>query len=115
QPQHPRLDLTTRNAGDAPALYSRGYHAYWEHKYTEALEYLDAAVRLAPRNVLAWYYKGLTEEALGDAPACQESLKRGAEVQRKYPSNDAAIRTALERVQGRQRQLINEALRGATN
>jgi outer membrane biosynthesis protein TonB len=100
-----------RARGDADTLFWRGYKLYWQRQYPAALESLSAAVDVRAGDARYWYYKALTERALGDEGAAVASLRQGAAWRsRNSPSLDVLL-GSLERVQGPDRQFINSVRR----
>jgi hypothetical protein len=95
----PRATLDTRGLKTTgQELYWHGYKLYWESDYAEAWKYFEAATRMAD-DARYWYYRALSERALGDE-AARESLLRGAELERQGKPHGDQVGLALERIQG---------------
>ena len=80
------LDLTTssspvRNTGIIIYLNTRiGYIYFEEKKYSQAIEYLEGAVKMSLQNVEAAYYLGLSYDKIGEKEKAQEHLSRVIEL-----------------------------------
>src|SRR5262249_25080764 len=72
------IDVSRLKPADASRLFWKGYDLYWGRDYAAAKEYLAAAAKLGMKDARLWYYKSLTESALGETEAAEDSLKRGA-------------------------------------
>jgi hypothetical protein len=99
--------LTSRDASD---LYYKGVGLYWQRSYASALEYLEAATSLADEDARFWYYRTLTELALGNQQAARSSLERAVALHRQGKPRPDVIGRALERIQGPTRTMFREAL-----
>jgi hypothetical protein len=93
--------------GDPDTLFWTGYRLYWEHRYPEALDYLDAAVALRANDARYWSFKALAERALGEAVAAAESVRKAAALRRQNLPRLDVLGAALERVQGPDRRFLN--------
>ena len=78
-------------AGDVAAVFARGVQLYQAKEYTEALAQFDSAIRLNGLDPLAWYYKSLTETAIGDAASASKSLERSAELYRQSKARPGRV------------------------
>ena len=87
----------------AEMAFGRGYELYWGGHYSEALLWFDAAISRERSDARFWYYKGLSEAALGDTPRAEMSFEKGAVFARRSAPDARVVGRALERVQGQQR------------
>jgi len=101
-----KLLLKRREPGD---LYVRGVQAYGYGDYQEALDLLSVAVQLDSQDARYWYYKALTERALGEQTAAGESARRGAALELLGKADPTQTGVALERAQGGERQFLRAA------
>lgn len=101
--------LKGKRAADAPGLFWAGVGRYFQRDHTEALAYLTAATTLDTGDARYWYYRSLSERALGDATAARLSARRGAALEAMQPGQAEPVRTALERVQGPTRTFLRES------
>jgi tetratricopeptide (TPR) repeat protein len=108
------ISLDGLKATDAPKLFWRGYNLYWQGEYEAAWQRFDAAARLADDDARYWYYKALTELALGRDDDAAKSRQRGAELQVRARPSAEAIGRALERIQGPRRMWLREGLDNLT-
>jgi hypothetical protein len=92
---------------DPDVPFWRGYNLYWQRQYPAALAEFVAAVELRDNDARYWYYKALTERAVGLEAEALASLRRAALWRsRNSPALDVVL-GSLERVQGPDRLFIN--------
>lgn len=94
-------------AANADALFWRGYQLYWQKSYDEALDYFDAAVESPAQDARYWSYKALTEKALGLDRQAAESVRQATALRRLNLPQGNLLPSALERVQGPDRDFLN--------
>lgn len=95
---------------DAPQLFTLGQARYWRGEPEEALDYLEAAIRLDREDARSWYFKGLVELALGRQAAARQSFARAVELHAQDKPGRDEIALALERVQGPVRIMLRRLL-----
>lgn len=103
------IDVKRLKPADSTRLYWKGHELYWAREHAQAREYFLAAAKLKMRDARMWYFKGLTELAVGDDAAAAESFKQGAELERLGMPGPEAVGLALERIQGATRAKIRAA------
>jgi tetratricopeptide (TPR) repeat protein len=108
--QETRLGRRVLRASDPEDLFWRGYRLHWERRYLDALDMLEAAVELRGNDARFWYYKALTEKALGQDRAAVESVRRANVLRQQNSPSFDLIGVALERVQGPDRRFLNGPL-----
>ena len=80
------LDLATssssaRNTGIIIYLNTRVGHIYFEEKkYSQAIEYLESAIKMSSYNAEAYYYLGLSYDKIGEKEKAREYLSRVIEL-----------------------------------
>jgi len=80
------LDLTTssspvRNTGIIIYLNTRiGYIYFEEKKYSQAIEYLESAIKMSSHNTEAYYYLSLSYDKMGEKEKAREYLSRVIEL-----------------------------------
>ncbi len=89
-------------------LYGKALDAYWDKDHRAALEMFWILVSNEPGDSRFWYYKALTERAMGDATAARGSAQRGAALEYLDPEQAKMVNNVLERVQGLDRQFLRE-------
>ena len=101
-----------RNIDLAEALSGEARQMYWERRYSEAVKVLEQAVQADEQAASAWYFLGLSHNALGNVKAAESSFAKAIAF---YPTDSAGERRMaqiLERVQGTLRvQLENARLK----
>ncbi len=71
----------TKNKGIYVYLNARaGFIYYQEKKYSQAIEYLESAIKMSPQNVEACYYLGLSYDKIGETEKAREFLSRVLEL-----------------------------------
>ncbi len=108
-----KLDLRGLTAKDAERLFWAGCKYYWQGEYDEALAHVDAATELFADDARFWYYRSLSEAALGLEKRAESSLRQAVQLHLRGLPSAAAISQALERVQGEPRMRLREALDAA--
>ncbi len=80
KPVHNRYELPSdaSQPGDSAVaeLQQRAQQALASDDYRQAIEYLQRAIRIEPRNPYSWYYLGETYRASGDYRRCLEMVDR---------------------------------------
>jgi hypothetical protein len=103
------IDISRMQPSDAIDLFWQGYSLYWKQEYGEAREYLVAATRLNGEDARFWYYRALTEVALGNDSAADGALNRAVTLHHQGLPRTDVIGRSLERVQGPTRMMLREA------
>jgi tetratricopeptide (TPR) repeat protein len=111
--REPRPRRRVALARDPEDLFWRGYRLYWQRRYADALDFLDAAVELRGNDARFWYYKALAERALGEAGEAAASVRRANALREQNSPPLDLIGVALERVQGPDRRFLNGPLNPA--
>lgn len=96
----------------ASILYSHGVHAYFDGNVGEAEPCFTRAIALNPNDPRAYYFRGLSRLQLGRDAGAPADLEAGAAAEARQPDR-YAIGTALERVQGGPRILLEQYRRQA--
>ncbi|MGB2783835.1 MAG: tetratricopeptide repeat protein [Atribacterota bacterium] len=82
------LDLTIAT-GSSPAVNTGiivylntriGYVYFEEKKYSQAIEYLESAIKMSPHNAEAYYYLGLSYDKIGEIENARQCLSRVIEL-----------------------------------
>jgi len=101
------------NKEQATELYGMGYHEFYRGNHEEALAYFAEAIDSIEDDARVWYYKGLSEAALGNDGAAVRSLGQAVRLHIDHPEQNSAVSKALSRVQGSFRVQLLEAKRAA--
>jgi len=99
-------DLT--GVTDPQDLFGMAFDAFWERDLSTAQTALNRAIDREPLDSRVWYFKALTERALGNDPAANDAASRAAALEFLEPSRTAAW-TYLDRVQGESRRFLRAA------
>jgi hypothetical protein len=110
------LVVAGRATGQGPdaasILYSHGVGAYFDGNASEADQYFTRAIALNPSDPRAYYFRGLSRLQLGRDGDARADLEAGAAAEARQP-NRYATGSALQRVQGRERLLLEQYRRQA--
>jgi tetratricopeptide (TPR) repeat protein len=96
----------------AGILYSHGVYAYFDGNVGEAEQYFARAIASNPNDPCAYYFRGLSRLRLGRDADARTDLEAGAATEARQP-NRYAVGTALQRVQGGGRLLLEQYRRRA--
>ncbi|ASV74194.1 hypothetical protein THTE_1592 [Thermogutta terrifontis] len=89
-------------------FYGQGVHKFFARDYSGAFEDFNAAIENGSDDPRCYYFRGLTYLQLGREDEAKEDFKKGAELEMKSATKFFNVSRALERIQGRQRLLIEE-------
>ena len=87
-------------------MYGSGVHAYFAGDYMVAHDDLSAAIEGGSLDPRAYYFRALAAMRLGRHDEAQADLRRGAELEIGDSRDLFPIARSLERIQGRQRLMI---------
>jgi hypothetical protein len=101
-----------QNWNAASLLYSRGVHSYFVGRDDEAEDYLSRSIASNPNDPRPYYFRAMSRLRQGRVPEAQQDMQAGAVVEARAPSR-YAVGSALERVQGEDRLMLEEFRRSA--
>jgi hypothetical protein len=96
-----------REQSDGDASYSRGVHAFFAGRYADAEGELSRATAMASTDPRPFYFRALCLIRLGRMDEARGNLEIGASLEAESP-NRFAVGTALQRVQGGDRLLLEK-------
>ncbi len=109
---HPQIrrpeSLNQPNPGEADIQYGRGLRYYFSRDYRQAEQHFKAATEYFSQDARFFYFLGLSRLKQGKVEAA-EDFEVGAKLERQNMPHSQAVSIALERVQGRERKVLNEA------
>lgn len=94
-------------------LYGQGVHAFHAGLFDESLGVLNEAIELGTRDPRVYFYRGVTQNALGNVDAAIEDFSSGARFEFASIGRFYSVSRALERIQGGVRMQIEEARHSA--
>lgn len=94
-------------------LYGQGVHAYHSGLLNESLGALNQAIELGTRDPRVYFYRGVTQNALGNVQAAIEDFSSGAQFEFASIGRFYSVGRALERIQGNVRMQIEAARQSA--
>jgi len=90
---------TRPGQGAVDELQHRARQALDRRAYAQAVEYLQRAIRIEPRNPLSWHYLARTYRSSGDYARCVEMAQRSFSYSSGDDNLDAANRQLTETCQ----------------
>ncbi len=91
------------------SLYGQGVHAFHAGLLNESLGAFDQAIELGTRDPRVYYYRGVTQSAIGNVDAATADFSNGAQFEFASIGRFYSVSRALERVQGSVRLQIEAA------
>jgi chromosome segregation ATPase len=92
----------------AEAAFGTGLSRYRAGQYSEAEKDFDEACQGLDQDARFLYYRGLSRLAQGKREAAVADFRQAAQLERAGRPDSRAVRSSLERIQGEQRQLLNQ-------
>lgn len=89
-------------------FYGQGVHKYFMRDYARAFEDFNTAIENGSDDPRCYYFRGLTYLQLGREDEARADFAKGAELEMKSVTKFFNVSRALERIQGRQRLMIEE-------
>lgn len=89
-------------------FYGKGVHRYFARDYAGAFEYLNKAIENGSDDPRCYYFRGLTYLNLGREEEAHDDFRQGAELEMRDTTKVFSVSKALERIQGRNRMIIEE-------
>ena len=96
-----------QNHNAASLLYSQGVHAYFAGNSSRAVDHLSQALEINQHDPRIYYFRALSLMRLGRSNEARGNMYVGAALEAQRPSR-FAVGTALERVQGANRLLLEQ-------
>ncbi|MEX2121492.1 MAG: tetratricopeptide repeat protein, partial [Pirellulales bacterium] len=93
-------------SGALNELYGEGVHAYFAGDYREAHALLSKAIDSGSQDPRAYYFRGLAHIRLGRDPEARDDFAEGARLEVADADRFYNVSKSLERVQGRNRLLL---------
>ncbi|HMO92782.1 MAG TPA: hypothetical protein PKD64_11370 [Pirellulaceae bacterium] len=109
------LSITTVGFGQlsvtntAERVYGQGVHAYFAGQLHEALDLFERAAAMGSNDPRLFYFRGLTQKALGNEHAAQADFDLGANYEVNATSRVYPVNQALQRIQGYVRMEIESS------
>ncbi len=89
-------------------MYGSGIHAYFSSDYQGAYDHFTAAVDGGSKDPRCYYFRGLTYLRLGRPEEAEMDFQKGADLEAEDVTRFYNVSRALERIQGRQRMMIEQ-------
>jgi Flp pilus assembly protein TadD len=103
--------LISNSQRDGSEAFEQGLNAYRAHSMNNAVGSFETASAAEPENAMFRYYQALAIYELHGAEAANETLRQAVELERAQPIANWGKR--MERVQGRNRNWVENARRAA--
>ena len=104
------LGVCVANAQSLPSastLYGRGVDAFFSGDSAQAEQFLDQAIAVMPDDPRPYYFRALAIMRVGRGDEARSDMEIGASIEARHPKQ-FAVGTALERVQGSDRLLLEQ-------
>lgn len=109
--RHPAFQRPTAAETPEPQMadrhYANGLRYYFSQQYADAEKELVEAVKFNDQDARYLYFLGLSRLALGKTDLAYEDFRQGGQLEERNRPSRFAVSVALERVQGRARQVLN--------
>jgi len=89
-------------------FYGKAVHRYFARDYAGAFEYLNKAIENGSDDPRCYYFRGLTYLNLGREEEARDDFQQGANLEMQDTTKIFSVSKALERIQGRNRMMIEE-------
>jgi hypothetical protein len=96
-----------QSPASASTLYGRGVDAYFAGNSAQAEQFLDQAIAELPDDPRPYYFRALALLRVGRSDEARSDMEVGASIEARRPKQ-FAVGTALERVQGSDRLLLEQ-------
>jgi len=98
---------------DAEQLYSSGVQAFNSQRLAEAIGFFNEIEGLGTQDPRAYFFRGLSYSRLGNAVAATADFETAAKMELSVSGRSYSVPGALERIQGRERTVIEQYRRAA--
>jgi TolA-binding protein len=109
--EHPSLRVTTGRVVldplQAEQFYAAGLRKFWERRYPEAEKEFQESIRNYDQDARYYYYLGLAKLMQNKREDAYKDFEQGARLEQQGRPNRDVVNAALERIQGRSRQILN--------
>ncbi|MGQ9503366.1 MAG: tetratricopeptide repeat protein [Thermogutta sp.] len=89
-------------------FFGQGVHKFFARNYLGAFEDFNTAIENGSDDPRCFYYRGLTYLQLGREDEAKADFEKGAQLEMQAANKFFNVSKALERIQGRQRVMIEE-------
>jgi tetratricopeptide (TPR) repeat protein len=89
-------------------FYGQGVHRFFARDYVGAFEDFNTAIENGSDDPRCYYYRGLTYLHLGREDEAKTDFEKGAQLEMQSAGKFFNVSKALERIQGRQRLMIEQ-------
>ena len=94
-------------------LYSAGVQAFHAQRYADAVGFFDRIERLGAQDPRAFFFRGLSHSRSGNVAAATADYETAAAMELTVAGRTYSVPKALERIQGRERMVIEQYRRAA--
>ena len=97
----------------AEQLYSSGVQAFFAQRYAEAIGFFNKIEGLGTQDTRAFFFRGLSYSRLGHTTEATADFETAARMELTVAGRSYSVPRALERIQGRERTVIEQYRRAA--
>ncbi len=98
---------------DMTAVYGRGIHAYFANRTSQADAYFTQVINAGSQDPRVFYFRAMARLRAGRQYEAQQDMQLGAMFEARDPGASGSIGQALTRIQGRNRQMLEQYRRQA--
>jgi len=106
-------DVVAQPGPSAEQLYSSGVQAFNVQRYAEAIGFFNTIEGLGTQDPRAFFFRGLSYSRAGNAVAAAVDYETAARMELTVAGRSYSVPKALERIQGRERTVIEQYRRAA--
>jgi hypothetical protein len=98
---------------DMTAVYGRGIHAYFANRTSQADAYFSQVINAGSQDPRVFYFRAMARLRAGRQYEAQQDMQLGAMFEARDPGAAGSVGQALTRIQGRNRQVLEQYRRQA--
>lgn len=98
---------------DMTAVYGRGIHAYFANRTSQADAYFTQVINAGSQDPRVFYFRAMARLRAGRQYEAQQDMQLGAMFEARDPGAAGSVGQALTRIQGRNRQVLEQYRRQA--
>lgn len=102
-----------QSKSDVEQLYGQGVHLFHSNQLFEAIGCFDDAEALETQDPRIFFYRGLSHSRLGDEMMAAFDYEKASRMEQTVAGRSYSVPKALERIQGRERSVIERYRRAA--
>lgn len=89
-------------------MYGQGVHAFFSRNYSSARDKFTSAISQGSRDPRNYYFRAMANLRMGYQGEARSDMSLGAQLESRDPSYSRAVGRSLQRVQGRDRMMLEQ-------